>query len=88
MHISLEAALIGLLGSALGVGIAIAAGSAISAALSSTVLADLAGLTLIAFDPASVAGTVVLVIAIAFLAGTLPAARAARADPVESIRYE
>ncbi|MDF2917940.1 MAG: hypothetical protein K0S70_2157, partial [Microbacterium sp.] len=25
---------------------------------------------------------------IAFLAGTLPAARAARADPVESLRYE
>lgn len=60
----------------------------ISSVLSQTLLADLPGLTLIAFDPASIAFIIILVMASAFLAGTLPAARAAKADPVESFRYE
>lgn len=85
---SLEATFIGLLGSALGAVLAVGAGTAISAALSDTVLADLPGLTLIAFAPTSIAAIVLLVMAIGFAAGTLPAARAARADPVDSLRYE
>lgn len=85
---SIEAAFIGLLGSALGVVVAVLAGTGISAALSGTLLADLPGLTLIAFDPLSVVTIVLVVMGIAFLAGTLPAARAARADPVTSLRYE
>jgi putative ABC transport system permease protein len=85
---SLEAAFLGFLGSAIGAGIAMLAGTAISSALSEGFLADLPGLTLIAFDPASIGAIIVLVMVIAFLAGTLPAARAAKADPVESLRYE
>jgi putative ABC transport system permease protein len=85
---SLEATFIGFLGSAIGVVLAMVAGAAISSGLSGGLLADLPGLTLIAFDPTSIAFIIVLVMAIAFLAGTLPAARAAKADPVESLRYE
>jgi putative ABC transport system permease protein len=85
---SLEAAFIGFLGSAIGVAIAMLAGSALSSALSGSLLADLPGLTLIAFDPVSIIGIILVVMLIAFLAGTLPAARAARADPVDSLRYE
>jgi putative ABC transport system permease protein len=85
---SLEAAFIGFLGSAIGAGLAVLAGGVISSAVSTTLLADLPGLTLIAFDPVSIALVIVVVMVIAFLAGTLPAARAARADPVESLRYE
>jgi putative ABC transport system permease protein len=85
---SLEATFIGFLGSAIGALIAIIAGTALSGALAETLLADLPGLTLIAFDPVSVASIILLVMAIAFLAGTLPAARAAKADPVDSLRYE
>ncbi|MBW9110382.1 ABC transporter permease [Microbacterium ureisolvens] len=85
---SLEAAFLGLLGSAIGAAIAMLAGSGISAALADGLLSDLPGLTLIAFDPASIATIVLLVMVIAFLSGTLPAARAARADPVDSLRYE
>ncbi|MGB4778151.1 ABC transporter permease [Microbacterium sp.] len=85
---SLEAVFIGFLGSMTGVGLAMLAGSGISSALSAGPFADLAGLTLIAFDAGSVVTIVVAVMAIAFVAGTLPAARAARKDPVEALRYE
>lgn len=85
---SLEAVFLGFLGSAIGVGVAMIVGTALSGALSAGLLADLNGLTLIAFDPVSVATIILVVMGIAFLAGTLPAARAAKADPVESLRYE
>lgn len=85
---SLEAIVLGFLGSALGVLVAMAAGAVISSALAGSILSALPGLTLIAFDPISIALIIGLVTLIAFLAGTLPAARAAKADPVNSLRYE
>ena len=85
---SLEAVFIGFLGSAIGTGIGILAGTAASRVLSGALFADLPGLTLIAFDVTSIATIIVAVMGIAFLAGTLPAVRAARADPIESLRYE
>ena len=85
---STEAVFIGFLGSAIGVVVAMIVGTAASSVLGGALLADLPGLTLVAFDPITVAATVLLIMAVAFLAGTLPAARAARKDPVEALRYE
>ncbi|WP_278101362.1 ABC transporter permease [Microbacterium proteolyticum] len=85
---SLEAVVLGLLGSVLGAVVAIAVGVPVSAALTRTLFSDLPGLQLIAFDPVSIVVTSLVIMGIAFLAGSLPAARAARADPVESLRYE
>jgi putative ABC transport system permease protein len=85
---SFEAVFIGFLGSAIGAGIAMLVGSGVSSALSRSVFSALPGLTLIAFSPASIATIILMVMGIAFVAGTLPAAKAARQDPIESLRYE
>ncbi|WP_405218611.1 ABC transporter permease [Agrococcus sp. Ld7] len=85
---SLEALFIGFLGSVLGAGVAVAAGSAIADALSSTALADLPGLRILLFEPLTVIAVVATIMLIAFVSGVLPARRAAAQDPIESLRYE
>ena len=72
----------------LGVIGAVVVGKITAAALAGTVLADLPGLTIIAFEPVTVVTVVLGIMAIAFLAGTLPALRAAKQDPIASLRYE
>ncbi|TFD62599.1 ABC transporter permease [Cryobacterium suzukii] len=85
---SLEAIVIGFLGSAIGAGVAIGLGSALSAVLSQGLLSGLPGLNILLFEPAAVAFVILLVMLIAFLSGTLPAQRAAKQNPIESLRYE
>lgn len=85
---SLEAVTIGVIGSLLGVGAAMLVGSGLSTALAAGPLADLEGLSLFLFEPASLIGVVLLISAIAFVSGALPASRAARQRPIESLRYE
>lgn len=85
---STEAVFIGFLGSAIGSAIGIALGSLISGVLANGLLANLAGLQLVAFNPVSIASVILLVMAIAFVAAVLPASRAARQSPIDSLRYE
>jgi putative ABC transport system permease protein len=85
---SFEAVFIGLLGSAIGAASAITVGLVANNVLAGNLLADLPGLQLTAFSPASIGIIVAIVMGIAFLAGTIPALRAARQDPIESLRYE
>jgi putative ABC transport system permease protein len=85
---SLEATFIGFLGSALGAIFAVLVGTGLSAALAAGPLAALPGLSILLFDPASILGIVILIMAIAFVSGTLPARRAAKQNPIESLRYE
>lgn len=85
---SLEAVAIGVIGSVIGVGTAMLVGAGLSSALSAGLLADLEGLSLFLFEPLSLLGVVALISAIAFVSGALPASRAARQRPIESLRYE
>ena len=85
---SLEAITIGVIGSLIGVGAAMLVGSGLGGALAAGPLADLEGLSLFLFEPASLVGVVLLISAIAFVSGALPASRAARQRPIESLRYE
>ena len=85
---SLEAVVIGLLGAALGALAAIGAGTAIAAGAGQTLLADLPGLQILLFEPVTVVTVILVIMGIAFLSGVLPARRAARQDPIESLRYE
>ena len=85
---SAEAVFIGFLGSAIGAGVAIGVGSVISEVLANGFLSGLAGLQILTFAPLSIVSVVALVMGIAFLASTLPASRAARQSPIDSLRYE
>jgi len=83
-----EAVMLGFWGSLIGSAVAIGAGQIINKVVLNTFLKDLVGLQLLKFSPTSVAVIVGIVMGIAFLAGTLPAIRAARQNPIDSLRYE
>lgn len=85
---SLEAVAIGVLGSLIGVALAMLVGGGLGGALAAGPLADLEGLSLFAFEPLSMLGVVALIVGIAFVAGALPARRAARQRPIDALRYE
>jgi putative ABC transport system permease protein len=85
---SIEAISLGFWGSAIGVGVAYLAKSIINPLAADTFLKDLPGFNLMEFDALMLTWLILLIMAIAFLAGTLPARRAAKKDPIEALRYE
>jgi len=85
---STEAVFIGFLGSMIGALGAMGAGAVANVILAETVIADLEGLEVLIFAPIPTLAVVLLVMAIAFLAGTIPARRAARQNPITALRYE
>jgi len=85
---TMEAVVIGLLGSLIGVGLGVLVGTVGNALLTQGPLSGVTGLVLFAVNPLSLLLIVLLIVGIAFLAGTLPAVRAARKDPIEALRHE
>lgn len=85
---SLESVLIGFWGAMLGTLAAIAAGLIANQVLIKIYAESFEGFSLFAFKPVSIALIVLLVCGIAFVAGVMPAIRASRLNPIESLRYE
>jgi putative ABC transport system permease protein len=85
---SVEAILLGFWGSLVGVIAAFGMGQLANKLASGSFLKDLPGFTLTVFPLLSVAAIMVAIMLIAFLAGTLPARRAAKQDPIDALRYE
>jgi len=85
---SIEAVLIGFWGSLLGVAVASLVGKAINAIGQHGFLKNFPGLNLLTFPPRTILTVIIGIMLLAFLAGTLPALRASRKDPIEALRYE
>jgi putative ABC transport system permease protein len=83
-----EGGALGLFGGVIGVLLAMLLGQALNFIGARTFLADYPGFNMSTFSVGLVLGVIALTTVISLVAGLYPAARAARLDPVEALRYE
>ena len=85
---STEAMLLGFWGSLIGSLAGVTVGLVANKVATDTFLKDLVGFELTSFPLLSIFVIMFIIMMIAFLAGTLPARRASKKDPIEALRYE
>lgn len=85
---ALEAVLVGFWGSLVACGVAYVASLGINSWASNGFLKDFEGFQLLVVSPSNVVFVMVLIMLIAFAAGTLPAIKASRLDPIDALRSE
>lgn len=85
---AIEAVLVGFWGSVIAVSFAWMVSIFVNQFATATFLKDFEGFTLLVVTPTGAAFVVGLIMVIAFLAGTLPAVKASRLNPIEALRSE
>jgi putative ABC transport system permease protein len=83
-----EAVLVGFWGSVIAVGVGYGVSKLVTQWASSSFLKDFQGFELLVVTPGNALYVVGLIMLIAFLAGTLPAIKASRLNPIEALRSE
>ena len=85
---SLEAISLGFWGSAIGILISMLIGYAANALAHQTFLSDFPTFDLVVFNPVNMLVITGVIMLIAFIAGTAPAYRASKQNPIDALRYE
>ena len=87
---SIEAISLGFWGSLVGILVAMGIGNTLNSLLHAPggLLTSLPTFNIVEFTPSGILTIIIIIMAIAFLAGTTPAAKAARKDPIDALRYE
>lgn len=88
LSFSMEAIMLGFWGSAVGIIFSMAIGFAMDTAAHASILKDFPTFNLVVFDPVNMITIALVIMLIAFIAGTAPAYRAAKKNPIDSLRYE
>jgi putative ABC transport system permease protein len=83
-----EAILVGFWGSLIATLIAFGASQVINTFATKTFLSGFENFQLLVVTPLNVLGVIALIMLIAFLAGTLPAVKASRLNPIDALRSE
>ena len=85
---AVEAVLVGFWGSVVAVGVGYGVSKLVTQWASTSFLKDFQGFELLVVTPMNALFVIVLIMIIAFLAGTLPALKASRLNPIEALRSE
>lgn len=88
LSFSAEAIMLGFWGSIIGIALSMVAGYAANNIAHQSFLQDFPTFELVVFNPITMLIIVGIIMLIAFLAGTLPARKAAKKNPIDALRYE
>jgi putative ABC transport system permease protein len=88
LSFSAEAIMLGFWGSLFGIIISFVVGQIANVVATQTFLSDFPTFKLTIFEPLTMISIALIIMLIAFLAGTLPARRASKKNPIDALRYE